>query len=385
MDRVKKIIEDVHDNGDKALIKYTEVFDGIKIKREDLEVTKNEWKKKAGSIDTEFLNILNKAAMNIKNYAEMQDIYKESEMDNNGVYIKDKFIPVESIGIYVPGGKYSYPSTVLMSAIPAKVAGVKKIYMVTPPEKLNSSVLRAAEIAGVDRIFRVGGAQAIAALAFGTRTIPKVEKIVGPGNKYVQEAKMLLSDKVGIDMIAGPSEVVIIADEFQDPEWIAVDLMAQAEHAMDCSSILITPSGSLIEEVKKQVQEEFSDRIKFLKVADFNSAVEKSNSLAPEHLQIMCADENISGIEDKIRNAGAVFLGSFTPVALGDYLAGPSHTLPTGRTAKFQEGLNVRSFLKKVSFIKCSNENIKNLAPLISGFANEEGMKYHAESVMKRI
>jgi histidinol dehydrogenase len=381
---VEKIIKAVEKDGDKALINFTGKFDGLNISLNELEVDRTEWEEKAGNVDDNLLNILREASQNIEKYSERQNIYKDFEFENNGIHIKDKFIPVESVGIYVPGGEYSYPSTVLMCAIPAKAAGVKNVYMVTPPKNLTPVVLAAAKIAGVDRIFRVGGAHSIAALAFGTETIPKVDKIVGPGNIYVQFAKMNLSDVVGIDMIAGPSEVVIIADEFQRADWIAFDLMAQAEHASDATGILFTYSDKLFDEVKSLIPEQLSGRIKLIKVENVTEAVSESNNLAPEHLQVMCSDENINKIEGKIRNAGAVFLGSKTPVAFGDYWAGPSHTLPTGRSARFQEGLNVRSFLKKVSFIRCDDEHVRVSADSVEKFASEEGMKYHAESIKKR-
>ncbi len=247
MDGIKKIIDEVANYGDSALIKWTLKFD--KIKLDNIEVSKNEWDKKVNEISSSVFQILEEAAENIRKYSENQK-FPDIEFENNGIKITDKYIPIDSIGIYAPGGKYPYPSTVLMSAIPAKVAGVKKIYLVTPPANLTSSVFAASSISGVDRIFKVGGPQAISAFAFGTETIPKVDKIVGPGNSYVQQAKLLVSDKVGIDMIAGPSEVVIIADGAQNPDWIATDLMAQLEHSDDAKATLITDDEKLIKKVR---------------------------------------------------------------------------------------------------------------------------------------
>ncbi|MFH1415089.1 MAG: histidinol dehydrogenase [Elusimicrobiota bacterium] len=379
-----ELIEGVREKKDAALLEFSDRFDGIKLSRDEIEVSREEWQEKAAGITEELRKVLSGSALNIKNYSEKQNIFNDYEIDNNGINIRDKFIPVESVGIYVPGGKYAYPSTVLMCAIPARVAGVEKIYMLTPPGNITPCVLAAAQIAGVDRIFRIGGAQAIAALAYGTETIPRVDKIVGPGNKYVQWAKLHLSGIVGIDMIAGPSEVVIIADKEQDPAWVATDLIAQAEHAEDAVGILITDSQQLLEEVKKLIPAGLYNRITFKKVEDLDEAVVESNRFAPEHLEVMCSEENIGNIEGKIRNAGAVFLGKNTPVAIGDYFAGPSHTLPTGRSARYEEGLNVKSFMKKVSFIRCAGSNLKEILQNVESFANEEGMKYHAESVRKR-
>lgn len=392
---VKDIIQNVRSKGDEAVIEYTKEIDykdepGIKFGFEDMEVNGDEWKEKAESLDPEMRGILEKAAVNIRTYAEKQNIYRDSEVDNDGIKIKDRFIPIEKAGIYVPGGNYPYPSVVLMCAIPARVAGVKEIIMVTPPKKLNPAVYAAAEIAGVDRIFRIGGAQAIAALAYGTETVPKVDKIVGPGNYYVQCAKWRVSKDVGIDMLSGPSEVVIIADEHQNSECVALCLLSQYEHADDAKAILITDSKKLEKEVNEKIKEKlaeykppFNGEIIYKPVENLDMAVERANQIAPEHLQLMCSDENIKKIEENIRNAGAVFIGRNTAVAVGDYWAGPSHAIPTGGAARFQEGLNVRSFLKMVSFIKCEKEIIKRIADPIAKFAEEEGLKYHAESVKK--
>jgi histidinol dehydrogenase len=392
---VRDILENVRENGDEAVLFYiNEKFDfkgrpeKEHIKPEEIEVYKHEWDQVIAELDDDIKKVIDGAAANIRYYHENQKIEREYEIRRGDTLIKDRLISIEKAGIYVPGGNYPYPSTVLMCAIPAKVAGVKELVMVTPPKNMSPAVLYAARVAGVDRVFRVGGAQSVAALAYGTEMIPKVDIIVGPGNIYVQCAKMLVSDVVGIDMLSGPSEVVIIADKHQDPELVAVDLMSQAEHASDAEAVLITDSEKLIEKVKG-VKEGFSGKfegtIKYELVDSIDMAAEKSNRIAPEHLELMCSEENIAKIEGKISNAGAVFVGSDTPVASGDYWAGPSHALPTSRAARYSEGLSVRTFLKKVSFIRCGKDAVKNEYGAIAKFAKEEGMEYHARSIELRI
>ncbi|MFC2048652.1 histidinol dehydrogenase [Elusimicrobiota bacterium] len=398
---INRIAHEVNENGDSALIKYTSKYDAIELNLESLEVSKEEWNREAAKVDSELWNILQKAADNIENYAREQknNLSIESEINNNGIKIKDRLILIEKVGVYVPGGEHPYPSTVLMCAIPAKAAGVNDVVMVTPPGNLKPSVLAAAKIAKVDRIFRVGGAHAIAALACGTESIPRVDMVVGPGNKYVQEAKRyffggqlvdVMSNttlNIGIDMVAGPSEVVIIADEAQDPEWIAADLLAQAEHADDAYATLLTTSEKLSKQVSELIPEELQKRISIEGdiYNDLEETVAQSNIIAPEHLQLMLTEENLKKVENKIRNAGAVFVGRLTPVAVGDYWAGPSHTLPTGSSAKYSEGLNVRTFYKNVSFIKCDSEIVARDYADIAKFADTEGMKYHAESIRQRL
>jgi histidinol dehydrogenase len=384
MDGVDKIINKVKKTGDAGLIELTGKYDGITIK--NIEVNQNKIQDALKKTDKEFLKTVKESAKNIEDYSMRSMPELSSYYESLSVSIEDRLIPVESVGIYVPGGEYSYPSSVLMSAIPAGVAGVKKIFMVSPPGKLSDAVLAAASVAGVDRVFRVGGAQAVAALAYGTQTIPKVDMVVGPGNSYVQAAKKKLSERnlIGIDMIAGPSEVVIIADKNQSSGIIGIDLMAQAEHAADARATLLTESRSLIEDTEKVINKNFKNRIELIYTKNLNEAVKISNSMAPEHLQVMCGQENLDKIIGKIRNAGAVFVGKDTPVAVGDYWAGPSHTLPTGGASKFSEGLNVRTFLKKVSFMKCTEKGIGKIAGRIEKFALQEGMKYHALSVSER-
>ena len=389
---VRNIIDNVRAEGDDALIKWTFAYDNVTLHLDELEVYQHEWDKAITDLDEETKEVIDRAAGNIRYYHENQKIEKEYEIKRGDTIIHDKLIPIEKAGIYVPGGNYPYPSTVLMCAIPAKVAGVTELIMVTPPKNIRPSVLYAARIAGVDRIFRVGGAQAIAAMAYDGEdkniTVPTVDIIVGPGNNYVQCAKMQVSDVVGIDMISGPSEVVIIADGEQDPELVATDLMSQAEHASDALSVLITDSEELAEDVE-ELAEDFSG--KFEGVIDYRiaenlaMAAEISNRIAPEHLQLMLSENNLDKVIGKIKNAGAVFLGSDTPVPAGDYWAGPSHALPTGGAARYSEGLSVRTFLKKVSFIRCGRDSVKNEYPYIEKFAKEEGMEYHARSAELRI
>ncbi|MFW6134019.1 MAG: histidinol dehydrogenase [Elusimicrobiota bacterium] len=385
-DNVHEIINQVIEKGDDALIECTRKFDGVTLEKKEIEIKKEEWKGLIKQIDEDLYNAISGAFENINTYSKNQlKLYKDSKYSKEGIEITDKFIPVEKVGLYVPGGRFSYPSSVLMSAVPARVAGVDEIFMVTPPGKLTPSVLAAAEIAGVDGIFRVGGVQAIAALATGSSRIPKVDKIVGPGNDYVQCAKQILSSVVGIDIMAGPSEVVIIADGFQNPEFIKADLLAQAEHSDNAAGILISESGDIMEKVSFNDNEKIKERIKKIKVDNIIQAADVSNTIAPEHLQIMVKKEKEREIQKKIKNAGAVFINKNTPVAVGDYWAGPSHTLPTGGAAKYQEGLNVRNFLKRVSFIECTKSGITKAAPYVAKLAEAEGMIYHKESILKRL
>ncbi|MEA3506552.1 MAG: histidinol dehydrogenase [Elusimicrobiota bacterium] len=384
MDGVDKIIQKVEERGDAALIELTQKYDGVELA--NIEVSADEIRRAFKNADENLVSNLKAAAKNIKSYAEKSMPKLSSEYSNPGVRITDRLIPVESAGVYVPGGEYPYPSTVLMTAIPARVAGVEDIYMVSPPGNLSDAVLAAASIAGVDRIFRVGGAQAVAALAYGTETVPKADMVVGPGNSYVQAAKRKLSNSghIGIDMLAGPSEVVIIGDSSASGDITAIDLMAQAEHAEDASATLLTDSKELLEKTKKNIDEKYKSRIELIYTESLSDAVKISNNLAPEHLQVICSSENSDRILEGIKNAGAVFVGAYTPVAVGDYWAGPSHTLPTGMTAKFSEGLNVRTFLKKISFMFCSKNGLDEISKSIESLANEEGMKYHARSVSER-
>ncbi len=382
MDRIDRIIKRVARHGDRALVKYTLKYDGVRLTEKDIEVKSGAISELASKASENVRSIISQAAENIRQYSLPQSSEKTYEKD--GISITDSFISVNRAGIYVPGGDYPYPSTVLMCAVPARAAGVKEIIMATPPGNLTPAVAAAAQIAGVDRVFRIGGVQAIAAMAFGTESVPKVDKIAGPGNKYVQQAKLKLSGKVGIDMLAGPSEVVIIASQEQNAQWIASDLMAQAEHGEGTKSILISLSEQLTGDVKKFIPEKFSGRITYINASGIKEAVNISNDTAPEHLQIMLEEKLAEEAASMVKNAGAVFVGPYSPACLGDYWAGPSHVLPTGKAARYSEGLSWRSFVKKVSFIKCSREGMKNASEKVAALADEEGMKYHSRSARIR-
>lgn len=394
---VEEIIEDVKLKQDEALFRYTEKFDRAKLTT--LEVTKEDMKKAFECLDGNLLKTLTKAHNNIKDYHER--FVKKSmtyKLNGENIVLGQIITPIEKVGIYIPGGKAAYPSTVLMNAVPAKIAGVKELVMVTPPDaqgKIKDSILAAAYIAGVDRVFSLGGAQAIAALAFGTESVPKVYKITGPGNLYVASAKKLVSDFVGIDMIAGPSEILIIGDKFSNPKYIAADLISQAEHDEMAAVILVTDSPRLAREVNKALEKmtEQMDRKEIIKKAMHNygaviitNSLEESigiaNEIAPEHLEI--ATRNPFEDYKKIKNAGAIFLGEYTPEPVGDYFAGPNHTLPTSSTSKFSSALSVDDFIKKTSLLYYSKEALKDYEEDIVRFANDEGFTGHANAIKVR-
>ena len=393
---VKDIIADVRKNGDKALLYYTEKFD--KAKLSSLAVTKEEIKEAADSVPAEFLRILNKAAENIRRFHEKQVREGFEIKGEDGVIIGQKVIPVDRAGIYVPGGTAAYPSTVLMDSIPAKTAGVKEIVMVTPPGKdgkIDPVILAAADIAGVDKIFKVGGAQAIAALAFGTESVPKVDKIVGPGNAFVAEAKKQVFSAVSIDMIAGPSEIMIISDGKSVPSHLAADLLSQAEHDKMASAVLITDSEELAfavsAEIEKQIpllsraeiaRASIDSNGKIIITDDLIKAAEVANAIAPEHLEL-CVDDPFAMLS-LIRHAGSVFLGRNCPEALGDYYAGPNHTLPTSGTARFSSPLSVDDFVKKMQFSYYTEEALRKVAGDVAYFARAEGLTAHAKSAVIR-
>ncbi len=393
---VKDIIADVRKNGDKALLYYTEKFD--KAKLSSLAVTKEEIKEAADSVPAEFLRILNKAAENIRRFHEKQVREGFEIKGEDGVIIGQKVIPVDRAGIYVPGGTAAYPSTVLMDSIPAKTAGVKEIVMVTPPGKdgkIDPVILAAADIAGVDKIFKVGGAQAIAALAFGTESVPKVDKIVGPGNAFVAEAKKQVFGAVSIDMIAGPSEIMIISDGKSVPSHLAADLLSQAEHDKMASAVLITDSEELAfavsAEIEKQIpllsraeiaRASIDSNGKIIITDDLIKAAEVANAIAPEHLEL-CVDDPFAMLS-LIRHAGSVFLGRNCPEALGDYYAGPNHTLPTSGTARFSSPLSVDDFVKKMQFSYYTEEALRKVASDVAYFARAEGLTAHAKSAVIR-
>lgn len=393
---VRDIIDDVRKNGDNALFRYCEKFDKAKLTA--LKVSDNEIKEALREIDDEFLAILEEAKENIEAFHRLQKRSNFIKNDKDGVILGQKIMPVEKAGLYVPGGTASYPSSVLMNAVPAQIAGVKKIVMVTPPSKsgkIAPQILAAAHVAGVHEIYKVGGAQAIAALAYGTETIPKVDKIVGPGNIFVATAKKAVFGTVSIDMVAGPSEILVIADETCNPKYVAADMLSQAEHDKMASSILITNSSSLAKEVQAELEVQIpllpraeicrasiDNNGKIIVVNDIKDAIDTANAIAPEHLEL-CVREPFMYLND-IKNAGSIFLGKNVPEALGDYFAGPNHTLPTMGTARFSSPLGVDDFIKKSSFIYYTEDALKKDKDKIVSFAKREGLDAHAKSISIR-
>ena len=389
---VKEILKNVKERGDEALIEYTERFDRTSLTPETLEIPFEELERAYEEIEVSVREALEVAEERIRNFHEKQlenSFFKEEK----GIILGQKVLPLERVGVYVPGGKAAYPSTVLMNVVPAKVAGVEEIIMVSP--KPNKYTLAAAYLAGVDRVFQVGGAQAVAALAYGTDTIPKVDKIVGPGNVYVALAKKLLFGVVDIDMIAGPSEVLVIADGSANPDWVAADLLSQAEHDELAASILITPSEELAGRVSKSVRK-LLDKLERKEIAqsslerfgtifiveDLEQACEVANFIAPEHLEIMT--EEPMALLPHIKHAGAIFMGEYTTEPLGDYILGPNHTLPTGGTARFFSPLGVYDFLKRSSVLYVSREGFRWVAHLAEALAEAEGLDAHALAVRIR-
>jgi len=383
---VRKIIEDVAKNKDKALLKYTKRFDGASLKAGELKVSKEELKDSIKQAGPDYLYSLRKAIKNIRFYHEKQRPDQWFETLDDDVLIGLRNIPIGSVGVYVPGGRASYPSSVLMNVIPAQIAGVKNIVMVTPAgknKKIAPHVLAAAAELGVKDIYKIGGAQAIAALAFGTKTVPKVDKIVGPGNIYVTLAKKLLYGTVGIDKIAGPSDVVIIADETADVRFIATDMIAQAEHDPLSKALLITTSKDIERDVLNQLKHSaYKKQCAIKTVKNLEEAVAMSNKIAPEHLELLVAVPQ--KLLEKITNAGAVFLGPFSPVSIGDYIAGPNHVLPTNGTARFSSPLGVYDFVKKQSVIGYTKPALQKVSKDIIKLADVEGLKAHARSVEVR-
>lgn len=393
---VQEIIEKVKEQGDDALYYYAEKFD--KVKLDSLVVTKEEIEEGKSKVDKEFLAVLERAAKNIREFHQMQlrDGFELKKAE--GVIVGQKIIPVDRAGLYVPGGTAAYPSTVLMDAIPAKIAGVKEVAIVTPPGKdgkINPVILAAASVAGVDKIYKVGGAQAIAALAYGTKTIAKVDKIVGPGNAFVAEAKKQVFGAVSIDMIAGPSEIMVIADNKNDPKHIAADLLSQAEHDKLATAVLITDDLAFAEAVSEELEKQIplleresiarasiDDNGKIIVTDSLERAVELANEIAPEHLEL-AVDEPLSWLE-KIKHAGSVFLGRNCPEALGDYFAGTNHTLPTSGTAKFSSPLSVDDFIKKTQYIYYDKKALESVCRDVELFAKKEGLTAHAKSAVIR-
>ena len=394
---VTEIIADVEKNGDKALYAYAEKFDGVKLS--SLEVTKEEIDEAFANADETFVSILQEAAANIRLFHEKQKREGFAIEKEDGVIIGQKITPIEKVGLYVPGGTAAYPSTVLMDAIPAKIAGCEELVMVTPPSKtggVNEKILVAAKIAGVDRIFKMGGAQAVAALACGTESVPKVDKIVGPGNAFVAEAKKQVFGRVSIDMIAGPSEILIVADNKNNPAHIATDLLSQAEHDKMASAVLVTDdlafANAVSSELEKQIPTLLRSEIarisidnhgKIIVAEDLKEAIAIANEIAPEHLEL-CVDEPFKYL-DEIKHAGSIFMGRFCPEALGDYFAGPNHTLPTSGTARFSSPLSVDDFVKKSQFTYYTEKALAKAADKVAYFANVEGLGAHAKSAICRV
>ena len=393
---VEKIISDVRENGDRALREYALKFDGAVL--DNLEVTEEEIEDAFAAVDPALIEVIKKAAENIREYHSKQKREGFRFERKNGVILGQKITPIENAGIYIPGGTASYPSSVLMNTIPAKIAGCRQIVMVSPPSRggtIAPVILAAAKIAGVDRIFKTGGAQAVAALAYGTESVPKVDKITVPGNAFVAEAKKQVFGKVSIDMIAGPSEILVIADEKSNPAFVAADMLSQAEHDKMATAVLVTDSRELADKVAEELEKQLSllPREEIARASIENNgaviitdnlhrAVEISNELAPEHLEI-CTDNPFDYL-DEITNAGSVFLGRFCCESLGDYLAGPNHTLPTSGTARFSSPLSVDEFIKKTQFSYFEKEALREVRDDIDIFARSEGLDAHARAATIR-
>lgn len=397
IESVRRIIADVKERGNDAVLFYNCAFDGVSLNKDELIVSEEEIEDAYNTIDKSLLKAIKKAKDNITAFQDHVKITSPGRLSTNGVSLELIYQPIEKVGIYVPGGKASYPSTVLMCAVPARAAGVDRVVMCTPPGKdgrVSPERLVAAREAGVAEVYKIGGVQAIAAMAFGTDTVPKVDKIVGPGNVFVTMAKKEVYGYVGIDMLAGPSEVVVLADEKADAALIASDLLSQAEHPG--AAMLVTPSRQLAEDVKTEVEkqletlpsrklaEESLQGLGILVVTrDMEEAVEITNSIAPEHVGLHLEDPE--AVLPRLRHAGTVFVGDFSPVAVGDYIAGPSHVLPTGGTARFFSGLSVNDFLRRLSVISFSRKALVEAAPDIITMAETEGLPAHAQSVRMRL
>ena len=395
-DAVTDIIKAVRAKGDEALFEFCQRFD--KVSLSSLEVTAAEIDEAFSLVEPEFIEILKEAKENIYAFHSRQVRNSFLINDKDGVVIGQKIIPIEKVGLYVPGGTAAYPSSVLMNAVPAKIAGCSEIVMVTPPSangKVNPAILAAAKVAGVDRIFKIGGAQAVAALAYGTESVPAVDKIVGPGNAFVAEAKKQVFGKVAIDMIAGPSEILVVADGTCNPVYVAADLLSQAEHDKNATAVLVTDSKELAQATANELEHQLSllsrediarvsieNNGKIIITESIDEAIEVANALAPEHLEI-CVDEPFKYL-DKIKHAGSIFMGKYCPEALGDYFAGPNHTLPTSGTARFSSPLSVDDFVKKTQFSYFTEEALSKVAQKVEYFAKKEGLTAHAKSAIIR-
>lgn len=395
---VRTIISNVRTQGDKALLAYTNKFDKRDISVDGIAISKSELKKLTSDVSGKTIDALKYARDRIRSYHERMKPENDWYADSIGVELGARWTALESVGLYVPGGTASYPSSVIMNAVPAKVAGVGRIAMVVPcPDgETNPLVFAAAELMGIDEIYTVGGAQAVAALAFGTETIAPVAKIVGPGNAYVAAAKRQVFGLVGIDMIAGPSEVLIVADADSNPDWLAADLLAQAEHDPSSQSILLTDDANLADAVETAVEKQLKTLARsdiagaswrdfgaIIEVAELTEASGLIDRIAPEHLELAIA--NPEDMLDQINNAGAIFLGQYTPEAIGDYVGGPNHILPTARSARFSSGLSVLDFMKRTSILKCNSENLRILAPMAMELAESEQLQAHKRSISIRL
>ncbi len=394
---VRSILEEVRKRGDKAVLHYTRKFDGFKLQTDHLQLEPREIKQAYQKVPRELIGTLKKAMRRIWRFHQLSGRTSSKVLFEKGITLRQIIRPLEKVGIYVPGGKASYPSTVLMAAIPAKVAGVKEIIMVTPPheEGISPAILMAADLAGVDRIFRIGGVQAVAALAYGTASVPRVDKIVGPGNRYVATAKRLVYGIVDIDMVAGPSEIVVVSDEKTPPSFLAADLISQAEHDEMALAILITPSETLGQRVRAELKKQISTlkrkkiaqtsldrRGAVLIVRDLHQAMELVNRIAPEHLEL--AVSRPQSLVKEIKHAGAVFLGVHTPEAIGDYLAGPNHILPTAGTARFSSPLGVEDFRKRINLLSFTKKALMPFEGDVRRFTEWEGLEGHYQAVRMR-
>ncbi len=397
-DKVSDIVNNVKKNGDKAVLEYSSMFDKVELCPDNLPVSQIEIEEAYEKVDKELIEVIKRARKNIAQFHEKQLEKSWFTTDENGVMLGQLYNPIEVVGIYSPGGTAAYPSSVLMNAVPAKVAGVKRIVMATPPggsDGINPAILVAANEAGVNEIYRVGGSQAIAAMAFGTQSIPKVDKIVGPGNIYVALAKRMVYGYCDIDMIAGPSEIMVVADETANPRFVAADMLSQAEHDAIASSLLVTSSEKIAKEVEKELEiqlnvlprKEIAQKSlegfgAIILVDDIESAVNVVNRIAPEHLEL-CVNEPF-GLISLIKNAGAIFLGNYSSEPLGDYFAGPNHVLPTSGTARFFSPLNISEFMKKSSIISYSKKALQEVKDDVIRFAEAEGLKAHANAIRVR-
>lgn len=395
---VEEILAYVRASGNKALLEYTKIFDRVELDEESMKVSEQEIEEACNLLEPEMINVIRKSIDNIKSFHEKQKQNSWFATGDDGILLGQLYRPLETVGIYVPGGTAVLTSSVLMNALPAKVAGVEKIIMATPPGKdgkVNPGVLVAAKEAGVDEIYKMGGAQAIAAMAFGTQTIPRADKIFGPGNIYVATAKRLVYGYCDIDMFAGPSEITVVADDSANPAYVAADLLSQAEHDMLSASILITPSEKLAKEVRSEMEKQaaqmprnyimakaIADYGAAVIVNDLDEAIDVANRIAPEHLEL-CIEEPFNRLA-QVKNAGAIFLGNWSPEALGDYFAGPNHVLPTGGTARFFSPLNVDDFMKKSSVISYTRGALEKASDYVIRFAEYEGLDGHANSIRVR-